>query len=673
MITLGLVLFVTTAAPGQELPPTKITYAIEVTLDPETRMLEGRETIWWTNPSDGSVETVPVHLYLNGFAHEQSSWMKSAGRRPRLGTLLRRYDDPWGWCEPRWIRQGDVELKWRPVAPDDGNPFDRSLIEVALAKPVTPGETLVLDIEFEARLPIPMARTGGYDDYFFVAQWFPKVAVFETVGVRGAVDDGWAAHQFHGPTEFYADYANFDVRIGVPKGWAVVATGRGQQGESGSDASIEWHKYQQRAVHDFAFATGATMVDVTSTHLAPGGPVEVHVFVPAGTEHQAGRWREAVEGSLDVLGTRVGPYPYETVTVVMPPWRGRATGGMEYPTLFTGAPGDPIWDVKPFSKLRLGELVIAHEFAHQYFYGIVGTNEFEEAFLDEGFTEHWGMQAMIGTYRDKGGGGTFLGRQLDLRRLETESLPDVDTRLPPVWSRPSFLGRGISHGTQFYTRPATTMLTAEALFGVETIDKVFAFYFRRWAFKHPRYEDFLDAAREAGGEEVAAFIHEAFTQPRLPDYRVASIDTETWSRPLGHLVTEDGVFEFDDDDDDAEFTLVGLDPAAREEDGRMMVEILDPGWTRPDHQEPGRIERRHMQPEYGEPDPEWEADDDDEDFHLSQVRIEGPGWQNLPVEVLSSLRRRRGRAGNLGRAKPLPDLSVLAAGAAVRGASRSAS
>ena len=77
----------------------------------------------------------------------------------------------------------------------------------------------------EARLPVPFARTGGFADFFVVAQWFPKLGVFETAGVQGSVTDRWNAHQFHGPTEFYADYADYDVRIGVPVGWTVAATG----------------------------------------------------------------------------------------------------------------------------------------------------------------------------------------------------------------------------------------------------------------------------------------------------------------------------------------------------------------------------------------------------------------------------------------------------------------
>jgi hypothetical protein len=569
-----LVVLLSPAALALELPETSASYRIEVRLDPETRTLDGRETIRWVNPSRHPIETVQMHLYLNGFSHDQTTWMRAPAWGSRIEDLLKLHEDPWGWNEPTLIRQGNSDLSWAPIAPDDGNHLDRSLIEVALAEPVAPGKALELEVAFEARLPIPMARTGGYEDYFMVAQWYPKLAVFETEGVRGAVEDGWAGHQFHGPTNFYAEYADYDVRIGVPEGWEVASTGEGgrEEMEPADGEGGIWYRFRQRAVHDFAFAAGERMVDVVSTHRPAGsGPsVEIHLFLPEGTEPQAERWRRVIEGSLDVLGSRIGPYPYSTITAVLPPPRGRRTTGMEYPTLFTALPGDPYWDTRPFSSVRLNEAVIAHEFAHEYFYGIVGTNEFEEAFLDEGFTQYWGNEAMIGTYGDEGGAGSFLGRTVSVSGVQRAVLPDAGTVLPPVWTEPSYLARGYSIGAQFYHRPATTLATAAGLLGQETVDRVFALYYERWAFRHPRFEDFLDAAREAGGEDFAEFILEAFTRERLPDYRVASFETTAWSSPQGRIVTESGIFG-PDDDKGADGTLHALDPAARERDGSLLM------------------------------------------------------------------------------------------------------
>ena len=618
------------APPEGVLPETGIAYEIEVTLDPGSRMLEGRETIRWRNPGAVAVRTVPMHLYLNAFSHERTTWMNSVPRfRLNPDRMIERWPDPWGWSEPVAIRRDGAALAWRPIAPDDGNPLDRSLIEVALAEPLPPGETLTLEVEFSARLPIPMARTGGVEDFFLVAQWFPKIAVYETAGTRGAAADRWSAHQFHGPTEFYADYADFDVRIGVPEGWAVVATGQGGP-ESAADGDWTWHRFRQRAVHDFAFSAGSRMSALTSSHQPEGGggPVEITVFLPHGTEHHAPRWRRAAEACLDLMSRRVGPYPYRTLTVVQPPARGLRTLGMEYPTLFTGGPGDPLWDVDLFTGVLMSEGTIAHECAHQWFYGLVGTNEFEEAFLDEGFTDHWGNEIMIAEY---GGGGELLGRPMSVTEIERLGLPDRSDPQPPLRFGPSFLLRGFSIGSQFYNRPAATVRTADALFGRELIDGVFARYFREWRFRHPGYDDFIAAARTAGGEEVAGFFEEAYSRTWQPDYRIVEFESESWSPPRGRIVAADGTVE-EVSDPDAAASDLGVDAAAREEDGTLTLEVLDPGWTDDGRLTRGSVTRRRVRPEMGTPDEEWEPEEGE--FHLSTVRFKGPAWQRLPVEVL---------------------------------------
>jgi hypothetical protein len=622
-------------APGRadELPVTGIAYEIEVTLDPASRMLEGRELIRWRNPGGRDLRTVPLHLYLNGFSHEQTTWMRGVpARRLEADEFLELWPDPWGWSEPLAIRQNGADLAWRPIAPDDGNLLDRSLIEVTLAEPLPPAGQLDLEVEFSARLPIPIARTGGSDEFFLVAQWFPKIGVYEPAGTRGAVEGRWAAHQFHGPTEFYADYADYDVRIGVPAGWSVVATGRGGPEPGTSSNEIAWHRYRQRTVHDFAFSAGRRMSVVEATHqpAGTGGPVAITVFLPQGTEHQAPRWRRAAEACLDVLGSRVGPYPYDVLTVVKPPASALRTAGMEYPTLFTGGPGDPLWDLDLFSGIRLGEVVVAHECAHQYFYGLVGTNEFEEAFLDEGFTDHWGNEIMIAAFGEDAG-GDILGRRLSITGIERMGLPGGSAAVPPIRFGPSYLLRGHSIGAQFYNRPAATVRTAAALFGRSVVDRVFAHYLRTWKFRHPGVEDFLAAARAAAGEEVADFFAEAFTQTRQPDYRVARLDSLPWSAPRGRLVAPDGGVDEASDPAVARSSL-GLDPAAREDDGRLQIELLDPGWTLGDQHRPGRIVRRQVRPQTGEPDEAWQSRE--EEFHLSTVRLEGPAWQRLPVEVM---------------------------------------
>ncbi len=624
-----------------ELPDTSLRYDIEVSLEPESRGLSGRERIAWTNVLQTPVEAVPMHLYLNGFAHEDTTWVRGNRSGPGVFDDLRS-DEPFGWSEPTRIEQqvdgGWVEVPWRPIAPDDGNPYDRSLIELALPRAVEPGQTLVLRLDWQSRLPVPLARTGGFDRFFFVAQWFPKIAGL-LPGDDGA-PSGFSRHQFHGPTEFFADFADYRVKIGVPAGWPLIATGKeiDAEGEAGSGADgesagrlafdpeahqpgLDWHVFDQRAVHDFAWVTGSRMSVETTTHRAPDGrEIAIHLMVPRGTEHQRPRLRAAITGAIDVMGRRVAGYPYDTLSVVTVPWNGREAGGMEYPTLFAGGAGDPLFDVPPMGTTTAPEGVIVHEFVHQYFYGLVATHEMREAFLDEGLTSFWEDEVMFELFGEEAGAGYSFGRPratLDRERARLRGLGDV----PAVRSGPSFLFRGGSIGPQFYTRPSLSVRTAQRYFGVETIERWTHEVLRRYAFGHPTWDDLLEVAGQTGGAGFRAQLAESFARTDLPDYRIGTAETRRFRTVRGQVLAPDA----------RDVEPDGLDPAAREGDGRVVVTILDPGHVRGGRRIDGAIRRVRIQPGDGEADDGWEREDGE--YYTSEVRVEGPGWDHLPVEV----------------------------------------
>ncbi|HEX2569799.1 MAG TPA: M1 family metallopeptidase [Polyangia bacterium] len=625
-----------------ELPPTGIHYDIRAELDPATRDLQGSEVIRWTNPTDEPIAALPVHLYLNAFSHSESTWMQHpALERLESGGLLKQETDPWGWSELVSVRvrgaAGERDATFRPIRPDDGNPFDRTLFEVALPEPVPPGGEVVLAIRFSGRLPIPIARTGGRDGFFLVGQWYPKIGVIEPAGVRHAPRAQQAARQFHGPTEFYADFADYDVRFVLPEGWLVGATGRAvgeparlNAGPRPGGVRVEFH-YQQRAVHDFALVAGQHLVERSARHVPQGGgpAVDVRYIVPAGTEHQIPRWQRAVEGALDVLGRRVGPYPYTTLTVVSTPHWAERTSGMEYPTFITGDSGDPLWDLPLFASLRVPEVTAIHEFGHQYFYGLLASNEQDEAFLDEGFNSFWEHEVMREVYGEAAAMGTLLGRDIQDRELERAGLGFLGGRIrEPLRQRPTWLFEPRAAGIQSYARPSVALGAVAARFGRERLDRVFAAYFERYAFRHPDFDDFLTVAEEVGGAELAAHVRELFTRPEVPDYAVVEAVSERWEAPLGRVMTGAGQVEVTRETREAlAAKLVPED--VREADGRVLMERTGPGWERREEHHMGTIERLRVAPVKGKAAAAGEGTG----VYESKVRLSGPGWDTLPVTV----------------------------------------
>ena len=204
--------------------------------------------------------------------HALTSWWQSAGSR--RDDDLAAIDISSLKLTAGALAPVDLTKQMRFIAPDDGNEDDRTVMAVALPAPVGPGETITLDIAFTAKIPRPFARTGAIGNYFFIAQWFPKIGVLDAAG-------RWNCHQFHVGTEFFADFGVYDVRMTVPRGWPLAATGRERERTDNADGTTT-HRYYQEDVHDFAWTTSPDFVEARERFEHPGlPPVEMRLHAAA--------------------------------------------------------------------------------------------------------------------------------------------------------------------------------------------------------------------------------------------------------------------------------------------------------------------------------------------------------------------------------------------------------
>src|SRR3954452_1832963 len=328
------------APPAPVLPagrsPRNANYSIDVELDPATHTLIGREVLTWRNISAQPASELRFHLYYNAWRNTESTWMRESARgrsfRPQGRADVR--DGDWSWIDVSAVRLlaaaptpfTDLTPTRRFLAPDDGNPSDRTVMSVTLPRTVAPGETIAVELAWTSHVPRTFARTGVIGQFYFLAQWFPKIGVLE--------DAGWNAHQFHAGTEFFADYGVYDVRITVPRGWVVGATGVETQRLEGTSGKT-MHRFVQEDVHDFAWTTSPDLVERRRAFDRTGlPPVDMRLLLQPEHEGQAERHFAATAATLRFYGEWFGPYPYGHVTIVDPAWQSGA-GGMEYPTLFT--------------------------------------------------------------------------------------------------------------------------------------------------------------------------------------------------------------------------------------------------------------------------------------------------------------------------------------------------
>ncbi len=507
----------------------QVSYRMNVSLDTDTRTVSGTEQLTWRNPDSKPVTELQFHLYLNAFKNNRSTFMKESGGVHR--GFKADDDNPWGGIDvlrmqiagddisPSIPSGGGTDLtdQIRFIQPDDGNEDDQSVIAVTLPRPLDPGESITLDIDFESRLPEIVARTGwsigdSGEPFFMVAQWFPKIGVYEIPGQRfvpGDAEHGrWNTHQFHSNTEFYADYGTYDVTLEVPADYTVGASGvRTGESEAGGTKTVQ---YRAEDVHDFAWTTSPDLLVFEDKW----EHVTIRVLLQPAHEAQAQRHIDAAKTSLQYYADWVGEYPYTTLTVV----DGLGgSNGMEYPTLITAGTTYklPTW-------LRMLELVTIHEFGHQYFYGLIGSNEFEEAWLDEGMNSY--IETRI--VDDKYGPGSvidFAGLQIsDIGGQRVAYAMGNPTRSAMFTNAWEYVPAA-DYSTNSYMKPATVMHTLERYLGWETMQEFLHAYYNKWRFRHPTSYDLQQVAEDVSGQDLDWFFDQFIFGKRAVDYAVSSL------------------------------------------------------------------------------------------------------------------------------------------------------
>jgi len=508
-----------------------VAYRIDAELDAARHSVTGSEQLSWRNRSSQPVNRIYLHLYLNAFQNEGSTFFTersvlTAHGHSRGEAVPKKGE--WGWIDLKTVQQGNAALKWRFVHPDDGPATDQTVAAIDLAEPVPAGGTLTLDIDFVSQLPRVIERTGWWGNFNLVAQWFPKIGVLELPGERGATQVQWNAHEFHFNSEFYADFGSYDVRLTVPSDYTVGAVGAQHDEPSQQNGKTTYH-FVQGDVHDFAWVAAKGFRTLDGSWQGPGSPnVEVRVIYPPEYVASAQPVLKATLDSLSYFSDTLGAYPYRTVTAVVPPFNAEEAGGMEYPTFFT-AEGDKTIDKDTMDQWNI-DFVTIHEFGHGYFYGLLASNEFEEPMLDEGINEYWDDRMLRERNQRVLTLSSWLRRagitpSMDVftfERLDAGLQHPFDPLGQNSWDRYS----SSSYGT-VYSRTATAMHDLEQRLGKDVMARAMREYYRRWHFRHPSAADLRATLIDVSGNARA--VNEIFDQyvdgtARIDD-RVTSIDT----------------------------------------------------------------------------------------------------------------------------------------------------
>lgn len=498
-------------------------YDIDVVFDLEFKKIDVIQTITWINKTKNPTNELQFHLYPNAYKSEKTLFAK--------GYDISSKDAKTEMHVNYFKINGETSelIYFQPEIP---NEFDSTVAKVILDKPVLQGDTVKITFDYSLQIPRSVKRFGYAEgrSFFFISQWFPKIGVLE--------DDGWVCSQYHPYLNFYSNFGRYSVQITVPKNFIVASTGVEQ--EKIVDAKFSVYKFIQNGVHDFVWLATDEILTRKDTYTRNDGTqILIQTFIQPEREKYTKRYVETVKNCLSFFEKNIGSYPYQNITLVDVP-RTSGSGGMEYPTLFTVS-------AELFSPQKTGmpEYLVAHEFSHQYFQGIIANNEVYEAWLDEGFASYAATKIMYEFYPEILEHFKFVTYLpiYGLNFLSYNEIPiiysmvdiNVDEGLKSAvtyYRSPTIgtlrdtsykLPNRLSYVVNSYAKPELILLSLERYLGFSKMTEILKDYYNTYKFKHPKGEDFLNIVQRNTTGDMKWFFNEFFNNSRTFDYRISGV------------------------------------------------------------------------------------------------------------------------------------------------------
>jgi Peptidase family M1 domain len=567
-------------------------YELDAKYDAAKHIVDATEVLTYHNLTGQTLDHFPFHLYQNAF-QPNSTWIREVKIAGSRDVSYEKWEaKEYGSEEIKSLEvvgEGDLTSQVQYIQPDDGNKDDKTVMDVHLPKAIAPGAYVQFKITFQTDFPETQARSGWKRDFVLGGQWFPKVGVFW----HGA----WNCHQYHAFTEFFADFGVYDVKLTLPQFEVVGASGV-KVGEVNNSDSTKTVSYHGDDIHDFAW-TASPRYRVKEDGVFQGqmGPVQMRILMQPAHWSQVERHENILRESLEHFESWYGPYPYKTITLVDP--EGGEAGGMEYPTFITG---DTSWFMP--AGIYLPEIVVEHEFGHQYWYGMVATNEFEDAWMDEGINSYTEVKVLDSILGEKTSGINMAGATIGEReqqRLGYIGVADLDPIAEKAYDYYGFDSyAGITYG-----KTASVLLTLESIVGEDTMAKAMRTYFMKYRFTHPTKADFLNTIQEVSGKDLKWYFDQAIYGSPVMDYKVLRLE----SYPVNWHEKKGNAFE-KEDKNTVYRSYIWLQ---RKEDFVMPVEVeikFDNGekvrehwdgvsrWTRFTYEKKARVESAEIDPDH---------------------------------------------------------------------------
>ncbi|MCY4419354.1 MAG: M1 family metallopeptidase [Cytophagales bacterium] len=503
-----------------------VRYEMDVSLDEKKHLLSGRQRLFYTNHSPDTLSRLFYHLYFNAF--QPNSMMDVRSRSisdpdPRVGNRIYRLKKKeQGYQRILRLRQDGEEVGIKIVG---------TLAEVILHHDVFPDSTTVMDMDFEAKIPVQIRRAGRNNVEgisYSMSQWYPKLAAYDALG--------WHTTPYVA-REFYGVWGDFEVKITLNKKFIVAGTGKLKNPEEIGhgyvvqedivknkdfpSARLVWH-FEAKRVHDFVWAADPDYQHETVQ--VPGGPL-LRFFYQKERHNKksaARDWEDSMEGvwgqlqsdilkAFPFIENHFGKYPYENYSFIQ-----GGDGGMEYPmaTLITGE--------RTKASLRG---VALHELMHSWYQGVLATNESRYAWVDEGFTshaDHWVEHSVFGKGQIEGDNpSNFLKRYYKVYAQWTQT--GSEERMN-TWA--DHFKTNQAYVVASYVKGAIFQQQLVYILGWEVFRRGLLRYYDIWKFKNPSPEDYIRVLEKESGLKLGWYYEYFVNTTHWIDYGIKEIRTQ---------------------------------------------------------------------------------------------------------------------------------------------------
>ncbi len=499
----------------------EVNYTIQVSLTDNNHILHGYEEIEYINNSPDTLHFLYFHLYPNAYKNDKSAFTEQQVENKNTDFYYSKKNDK------GFIDSLHFEINNQEVTTNNYNNHE-DIIIIDLPNALLPKQKITITTPFRVVIPTVFSRLGHKGQAYYISQWYPKPAVYDK--------EGWHPMPYLDQGEFYSEYGSYDVRITLPKNYTVAATGD-LQNKSEQDyieqkikhldtiekykplknydtiplsaAELKTINFKQKNVHDFAwFADKRFLVEKTDTILEDGKKISCYSYYLPSHHSTYNKSSKTIAHTVGYLSKHVGNYPYSHASVV--DGELEAGGGMEYPNVTV------LGETK--SK-KILQSVIIHEVGHNWFYGLLGSNERDNAWMDEGINSFYEWK--IDNYLNKKDSipNHISNKKTEYISYQINAVQHNDQAI----GEKSYEQTYINYGGDVYRKTQLALATLEEYLGEKQFETCMHKYFDTYKFKHPTPLDIKTIFTTTSNKNLDWFFTNLINEKDAIDYKVKSI------------------------------------------------------------------------------------------------------------------------------------------------------